>query len=197
MKKNKELPHIIYAKARRRIRTGDLISFKPCFQWYNPVSYLSLLNALTNKNHIGHSAMAVWIGKTLCCVQMDSTSLRMIPLSIYADAWPGKMIVSRALVPRGFHRMKAGWEMISIIEKKYGWIRIALLGFARTITGGKWYPVDKNDTARSCWPPVCSEAYSRAMRLAGFDPCPNRSDCRTEPHHLFESEKLKPLFVIV
>jgi hypothetical protein len=186
-----------YAEVRSKIRSGDLLSFHPCFAWYNPFTYLSVLIGLTNKNRISHSAMACWIGKSLCCLQMDSTSMRIVPLSLYADAYPGKIVVSRALVPRGFRRDKATSRMLEIVETQYGWARVAILAFSRTITGGKWYPVDKNDKAKSPWPKVCSEAYSCAMRRSGFDPCPDRADHRTEPHHLYESPQCRPMFTLI
>jgi hypothetical protein len=122
----------------------------------------------------------------------------MVLLSKYVKRWPGKIVVSRALVPVGFNRRKAAQTMVGITEKKYGWLRLLLLAFANTFTGGLLYPnVPNGDALDSPWPPVCSEAYSRAMRINGFDPYPERPDCRTEPRHLFESNRLRPLFILV
>jgi len=198
MVKQKTLPIALYSDARLKIRSGDLLSFRPCFIWYNPLSYLSLLIALTNRDRIVHSAMAAWWGDHLVCVQMQAASDRMVLLSEYVKRWPGKIIVSRALVPVGFNRKKAAQSMVGITEKKYGLVRLLLLAFANTLTGGLLYPnVSNADSDESKWPPVCSEAYSRAMRTNGFDPYPSRADSRTEPHHLFESNRLKPLFILV
>jgi hypothetical protein len=198
MVKHKPIREVAYSVARDHIRSGDLLSFKPCFIWYSPLSYFTLLVSLTNKDRIVHSAMACWWGEHLVCVQMQAAPDRMVLLSEYAKRWPGKIIVSRARVPLGFNRRKAAQTMVGITEKKYGWMRLLLLAFANTFTGGLLYPnVPNDDAMESKWPPVCSEAYSRAMRVNGFDPYPERPDCRTEPHHLFESKRLKPLFILV
>lgn len=189
---------MLYAKARRHIRSGDLLSFRPRCKWYFPWEYATWLIALTNPNRICHSAMAAWWGRNLMVVQMTSTPQRIVLLSEYVKRWPGKITVSRALVGPGFHCESAVSRMVKITERRYGWIRLALLGLANTFTGGLLWPnpID-DDTTVSNLPPVCSESYSRAMRLSGFDPCPNRPDSRTEPHHLFESPRLKPLFTLV
>ena len=129
-------------------------------------------------------------------VQMTSSPTRIVLLSEYVRNYPGKITVSRPLVNRGFKRLGAIDRMVRITEKPYGWMRILLLGLAHTLTGGLLWPNPGDDDSGSKWPPVCSEAYSRSMRLSGFDPCIGRDDSRTEPHHLFESKRMKALFTL-
>jgi hypothetical protein len=187
-----------YAKVRRSIRSGDLLSFNPRCVWYKPWSYITWLIALTNKYHICHSAMACWWEGNLLCVQMTSSKDRIVLLSEYVRLWPGKIIVSRPIHMGSCNIHKAIHTMVSITERPYGWIRLILLGWSNTLSGGLLWPnpIDKDDN-NSPIPPVCSEAYSRAMRLSGFDAVIERPDSRTEPHHLFESKKMKPLFRLV
>jgi hypothetical protein len=196
MKKRREVKRVPYAKAEDKIRTGDLLSFHPRCKWYQPWGWFTWLIALTNQYRICHSAMACWWDNNLLLVQMTSSPSRIILLSDVVKQWPGKIIVSR---PNGqFQEDYATSVMVRITEKSYGWVRLFLLGLSHTFTGGLLWPnpID-DDTAVSDLPPVCSESYSRAMRLAGFDPVEGRPDSKTEPHHLYESPKLKPLFVLV
>ena len=187
-----------YDDIRDDILSGDLLSFRPRCSWYRPWSYWTWLIALTNKSHICHSAMAAWWGENLMVVQMTADPNRIGLLSDYVKKWPGKITVSRAKVKRGFNRNYAVQEMVRITEKRYGWLRILFLGLTHTFTGGLLWPnPEDSDSVVSSLPPVCSESYSRAMRLSGFDPVIGRSDSRTEPHHLFESDRMKPMFTLV
>ena len=191
-----KLPRVEYWKAERQIQDGDLLSFHPRCRWYNPLGWFTWLIALTNKAHICHTAMAAWWDDELLAVQMTSVPTRIILLSDLVKQWPGKIVVSR---PKHIFRKKiAVREMVKITEKPYGWLRLLLLGFAHTFTGGILYPnVPDAQPESTKWPPVCSESYSRAMRLAGFKPCPDRADCYTEPHHLYESSRFRPMFTLV
>ena len=182
---------------RKQIRSGDLLSFRPCCNWYRPWSYWTWLIALTNKERICHTAMACWWGENLMVVQMTSSPTRIVLLSEYVKKYSGKIAVSRPLVKRGFKRLGAIDRMVRITEKPYGWMRILLLGLTHTFSGGLVWPNPADDDKGSKWPPVCSEAYSRSMRLSGFDPVIGRADSKTEPHHLFESPRMKPLFTLV
>jgi hypothetical protein len=198
MRSRFDIPSVRFEDAKDKIRSGDLLSFHPCFVWYSPITWFTWLIAFSNTHRISHSAMACWWGDKLMCVQMQAGSDRIVLLSDYVRKWPGKIIVSKAKVPYGFNRRKAAAEMVAVTDKQYGWLRLLVLGFCNTFTGRWLYPNVSNDQAEiTKWPPVCSEAYSRIMRLNGFDPTPERPDCRTEPHHLYESQKMKPLFVLV
>jgi hypothetical protein len=193
----KSLEKIALRYASRKIRNGDLLSFQPTCKWYKPWTLWTWLIAIENDAHICHSAMAAWLEGELCCVQMDSAKDRIVILDSYVRRWPGSIIVSRALVPKGFNRRHAVRRMLAMTIRPYGWMRIIVLAFSRTITGRLLYPGMSKDCEKSKYPPICSEAYSRAMRLEGFDPIPGRADYRTEPHHLYESNKFKPLFILI
>jgi len=190
------LKQVTYEKAEGKINNGDLLSFHPRCKWWQPWSWFPWLIAFTNKYRICHSAMACKWCDNLLVVQMTSSPDRIVLLSDVVRKWPGKIIVSRPL--GNFNRVDAINTMVRITEKPYGWVRLFLLGLSHTFTGGLLWPnpID-DDTAVSDLPPVCSESYSRAMRLAGFDPCLKRPDSKTEPHHLFESDLMKPLFILV
>jgi hypothetical protein len=145
--------------------------------------------------------MAGWWEGHLMCVQMTADPDRTTLLSEYVKKWPGCIAVSRPRYGYSLHtEFKTSWDaldnMIQITKKPYGWIRILALGFAHTFTGGRFYPNVPNGEETK-WPPVCSESYSRAMRLSGMDLVPERPDCRTEPYHLFTAKLLKPMFVLV
>jgi hypothetical protein len=153
--------------------------------------------AMFNKNRICHTAMAGWWYGHLIVVQMTSTPDRIVLLSDYVKKYPGKIIVSRPVFMKRETGTSALQNMIAATEKRYGWLRLLLLGLSHTFTGGKLFPRTGDDSQDSKWPPICSEAYSQSMRLAGFDPCKGIEDGRTEPHHLFESVRMKPLFILV
>ena len=197
MRKRREIPVRSYREVRKEIRSGDLLSYRPCCSWYRPWSYWTWLIALTNKYRISHTAMACWWDKNLLVVQMTASPTRIVLLSEDVRNWPGKITVSRPLAGQGFKRLGAVDRMVRITEKPYGWMRILLLGLTHTLTGGLLWPNPGDDDKGSKWPPVCSEAYSRSMRLSGFDPVIGRADSRTEPHHLFESNRMKPLFTLI
>ena len=197
MDKKQEIAVARYGTVRDCIRSGDLLSFHPCCSWYRPWSYITWLIALTNRYHICHTAMAAWFGNNLMVVQMTASPTRIILLSTYVKNWPGKIIVSRPKISMDFSPSEAVDRMVKITERPYGWIRLLLLGFSHTFTGGMLYPnPPDSDNVESELPPVCSESYSRAMRLSGFDPVIDRPDSRTEPHHLFESPRFKKLFIL-
>ena len=192
----REPKKVSYSKVRSKIQTGDLLSFHPRCSWYRPWSYWTWLIALTNKYRICHSAMACWWDDNLLAVQMTADPQRIVLLSDVVRQWPGKLIVSRPTAR--FYSDEATNNMVRITEKPYGWIRILLLGLSHTFTGGLLWPnPSDNDQLETKLPPVCSESYSRAMRLSGFDPCPKLPDSRTEPHHLYESPRMKPLYVLM
>jgi hypothetical protein len=197
MRREKSIKRVEYSSVRKRIRSGDLLSFKPRCSILRPWSYWTWLIALTNKGHHCHSAMAAWWGENLMCVQMTASPDRIVLLSDYVKKWPGTITVSRPLVPRSFRRKEAVDRMVRITERPYGWVRLFVLGFAHTFTGNLLYPNAADDDQKSKWPPVCSESYSRSMRLSGFDPVLDRPDSRTEPNHLFESPRMRPLFTLM
>jgi hypothetical protein len=182
---------------QEHIHDGYLLSMLPTPVWYKPWTFWTMAVAMLNENRICHTAMAGWWYDHLIVVQMTSTPDRIVLLSDYVKKYPGKIIVSRPVFMRREVGTKALNNMIAITEKKYGWVRILLLGLSHTFTGGKLFPKTANDSRASCWPPVCSEAYSQSMREAGFDPCKGLEDSRTEPHHLFESVRMMPMFILV
>jgi hypothetical protein len=194
-----------YADARRHIRDGDLLSFRPrCTPWM-PWTYSTWLIALTNRHHICHSAMAAWWGDNLMCVQMTASPGRIVRLSELVRRWPGKITVSRAF-PKPtlnyqnavtFNRKKAVEVMVRIASRPYGWWRLLLMGLSHTLLGVHLFPPSENDWEKSKWPPVCSQSVSMATRAAGADPCQNVADRSTEPHDLYESEFYEPLYTMV
>ena len=198
MKKSPTVKRVPYSRARPLIKSGDLLSFRPRCSWYRPWSWITWLIALTNANHICHSAMAAWWGNNLLVVQMTSSPDRIVLLSDYVNKWPGHITVSRPITDYPECIPSAVERMVRITELPYGWMRLLVLGFAHTFTGGLLYPNVPDDKYQDTkWPPVCSESYSRCLRLAGFKPCPGKPDCRTEPNDLFESERLLKLFTLV
>jgi hypothetical protein len=195
-----------YADARRHIRDGDLLSFRPRCRWYMPWEYATWLIACTNRHHICHSAMAAWWGNNLMCVQMTSQDQRIVRLSALVCRWPGKITVSRAM-PSPTNRSKTGRHvydraravevMVRIASRPYGWWRLFLMGLSHTLLGAHICPQSENDWEKSKWPPVCSQSVAMATRAAGADPCPKLADRSTEPHNLYESKFYEPLYTLV
>jgi hypothetical protein len=195
-----ELPKVSYKKAEHLIHNGDMLSFKPRCVWWQPWYWFTWLIALRNKARVCHTGMAVWCNGNLLLVQMTSVQNRIQLLSEVVSRWPGKIIVSRPEKKYAEHWnvRKTIHEMVKITEKSYGWIRLTLLGITQTYTYGWLYPdISYSKRESTKWPPVCSESYSRAMRVGGFDVCPNKADCHTTPADLYESDRLTPLFVLV
>jgi hypothetical protein len=128
---------------------------------------------------------------------MTASSYRIVPLEDMVRQFPGKIAVSylRGSMSKK-KRYLASVYMVEIISQPYGWFRLMLLGLSHTLTLGWFYP-NSCDDYESPWPPVCSEAYAKAMRKAGYDPCPKLADSHTEPSDLFESKRFEPMYVLV
>ena len=182
---------IPYSEARRRIRDGDLLLFRPRGLIWRAI-------AVAGRSQYTHAAMAGWWNGRLMNVEMTSGGGRAQLLSNIVDRWPGVIDVYEANAERKHHfsRSRALGAMIGITGVPYGrWnlfraamIHMPLLRFL--------VPADMDDAEMSQWPPFCSMAVSMACRRAGVDPVPELADRMTEPADLARSLFFKYRFTL-
>jgi hypothetical protein len=170
--------HLNYADARREIRDGDLLLFRPRGLVWRAI-------AVAGRSDYTHAAMAGWWGDRLMNVEMTSGGGRSQLLSNIVEQWPGVIDVYQANAEhRRFSRRKALAAMIAITGKPYGkWnlFRASLyhMPFVRFMVSP-----DANDLETTPYPPFCSQAVSMACRAGGVDPVPDLADRLTEPADL-------------
>jgi len=170
-----------YAAARRAIRDGDLLLYRPrC--WY------TRLIAVAGRSEYVHAAMAAWWNRRLMNVEMTSGGGRAQLLSNLVERWPGAIDVYRANANhRRFSRQAAVEAMIAITGKRYGWFNLLKAStFHLPLLRFMVHP-DEDDGEESNLPPFCSQAVSLACRRGGVDPVPNLADRLTEPADLARS----------
>lgn len=167
-----------YAEARREIRDGDLLLFRPR-------GILCRALAVAGRSKYTHAAMAGWWGDRLMNVEMTSGGGRAQLLSNIVVRWPGVIDVYEAnAARRRFSRKKALAAMIAVTGKPYGrWnlfrASIYHLPLVRFLASP-----DANDLETTAWPPFCSQAVAMACRAGGVDPVPELADRLTEPGDL-------------
>jgi hypothetical protein len=170
-----------YADARRQIRDGDLLLYRPrC--WY------TRLIAVAGRSEYVHAAMAGWWNARLMNVEMTSGGGRAQLLSNIVEQWPGVIDVYRAnATRRKFSRAKALDAMKAITGKPYGKVNLCRAALMHMMVFRFLVQPDLNDLDATTWPPFCSEAIAIACRRGGVDPVPNLADRLTEPADLSRS----------
>ncbi len=193
----KEPLFVPYCDARRQIRGGDLLLFRPRgFVWR--------AIAVAGRSEYTHAAMAGWWSRRLMCVEMCSRGGRALLLSNIVRRWPGAIDVYRANASdtqqsgddtdlasgtRQFSRDAAVHAMIEITGRRYGWLNLFRAALLHLPLFRLFVAPDTDDTAESaaCHPPFCSQAVAMATRAGGVDPVPNLADRLTEPGDLSRS----------
>jgi hypothetical protein len=175
-------PNLVpYAAARRTIRDGDLLLYRPrC--WY------TRLIAVAGRSEYVHAALAAWWNRRLMNVEMTSGGGRAQLLSNLVERWPGVIDVYRAnACRRRFSRQAAVEAMIAVTGRQYGWLNLLKAAtFHSPFLRFMVHP-DEDDGEESNLPPFCSQAVSLACRRGGVDPVPNLADRLTEPADLSRS----------
>ena len=177
----KEPLFVPYCDARRKIRGGDLLLFRPRgFVWR--------AIAVAGRSEYTHAAMAGWWSRRLMCVEMCSRGGRALLLSNIVRRWPGAIDVYRAnATGQRFSRAAAVHAMIDITGRRYGWFNLFRAALLHLPLFRFLVAPETNDAADSAWPPFCSQAVAMATRAGGVDPVPNLADRLTEPGDLARS----------
>ena len=178
-------PHAIYngwyAETRKRIRSGDVLLYRPC-------NLLGRLIARLGRSEYSHAAMAAWWGERLMCLEsLQGVGGRAALLSHQVHRWPGIIDVYGPIVH--LDRAVVLEAMIGITGRRYGWwslLRAAVLHLpvARLLVR------PETDDAANGTLPFCSQAVAMAYRAAGLDLVPNLADRLTEPGDLARSADL-------
>ncbi len=153
---------VSYSAARRQIRDGDLLLFRPR-NWYTRAI------AVAGRSEYVHAAMAGWWNGRLMCVEMTNGGGRAQLLSNIVQRWPGACDVYRSKATRGHHfsRAKAMDAMIEITGKPYGRANLWRAALLHLPVFRFLVPPDMDDAESSPWPLFCSEAVSAACRRHG------------------------------
>ena len=177
----KEPRFVPYCDARRKIRDGDLLLFRPRgFVWR--------AIAVAGRSEYTHAAMAGWWSRRLMCVEMTAGGGRAQLLSNIVRRWPGVIDVYRAnATERRFSREKTLGRMIGITGLDYGWFNLFRAALLHLPLFRFFVSPETDDAGDSAWPPFCSQAVAMATRAGGVDPVPNLADRLTEPADLSRS----------
>jgi len=160
------------------LHSGDILLFRPS----SIICYVASLFAWSKYSHA--ALVSVEDGVVYCLEVREFLGGRKIALKEYLRWEPAGIEVWRLQNPPymtcGSHAVRAMQDFVGV---KYGWFHVILaivLRFVRAY-GGKC----ENH------PPFCSEAVSRAYRLAGCDLRPDMPDRFTRPQDLANSPFLE------
>ncbi len=177
----KEPLFVPYCDARRKIRGGDLLLFRPR-------GFVCRAIAVAGRSEYTHAAMAGWWSRRLMYVEMCSRGGRALLLSNIVRRRPGAIDVYRAnATGQRFSRDAAVHAMIEITGRRYGWFNLFRAALLHLPLFRFLVAPETDDAADSDWPPFCSQAVAMATRAGGVDPVPNLADRLTEPGDLARS----------
>jgi len=182
----KEILPVSYRDARRKIRGGDLLLFRPR-------GFISQAIAVAGRSEYTHAAMAGWWNGRLMCVEMCARGGRARLLSNVVRRSPGTIDVYQAGsalnagAAGSFSRRAAVRAMIDITGRRYGWFNLFRAALLHLPLLRFVVQPELDDAADDAWPPFCSQAVAAATRAGGVDPVPNLADRLTEPADLARS----------
>ena len=157
-----------YEAVRHLIYNGDLLLYRPA---NNPASEAI---AAGGESEYSHAAVAVRWGNTLMVLEMAFTGGRAVTLSSQVRKNPGCWDVYQ-LNPQHldeFDRGKMVEFMIRSTGTPYGWENFFTLCW-RKLPFVRLFVRPISDDKLNGSTLICSQAVSRACRLAGCDPCPS------------------------
>ena len=159
----------------QKLQTGDILLFRP-------TSIMGYLASLLTWSKYSHAAMIEVVnGITYCLEVREFLGGRRIELANYG----GRCEVWRLRdAPYNYFCENAAMQMYKFLGVEYGWCHVIA---AIALRGVRAYG------CKECkhHPPFCSEAVSRAYRLAGIDLQPDISDRFTLPGDLAGSPYLE------
>jgi len=181
-----------YPLARRKIRDGDLLLFRP------RRGLMGQLIAAAGRSEYSHAAMAAWWnGRLMCLETVQGRGGRAVLLSNLVREKPGRIDVFAAnATRRRFDRREAVAAMIGITGQCYGWWSLLWVALRHLPVVRLLVRPDTDDAANGSLP-FCSQAVARAYRAGGVDPVPNMADRVTEPGDLARSTFFRFRFTLV
>lgn len=196
------LRELSYQKARRWIRSGDLLLLRRGRWWPHR------LIAAGGRSLYVHAAMAAWWHQDLMCLEMVwGRGGRAVCLSHQVRRCPGRWDVY-TLQPVGSQkvdRLLAVRAMRRLTGTPYGWQALVRLIW-RHLPMVRWLlppPAEDPPIVLADQPPLplepmfCSQAVVWAYRLTGVDPVPNLPDRLTEPGDLARSPLFRYRFTLL
>ena len=187
-----EVKGVSYPLARRKIRDGDLLLFRP------RRGRIGRLIAKAGRSEYSHAAMAAWWnGRLMCLETLQGRGGRAVLLSNLVQENPGRIDVY-AIAPRRkpFDRAAAVEAMIEITGRPYGWWSVMLVALLHMPVVRLLTRPNTDDTANGSLP-FCSQAYAKAFRAGGIDPVPRLADRQTEPGDLARSSLFRYRFTLL
>jgi len=197
------LRQVPYSKARRWIRSGDLLLLRRGRSWTHR------LIAAGGRSLYVHAAMAAWWNRDLMCLEMVqwrggravclSHQVALCPgrWDVYTLTPVGRESVDRTLAVRAMKRLtgtpygwKALWRVICRHLPLVRWLVAPPTEDPEVVSVGGLPPMP---TA----PMFCSQAVAWAYRAAGVDPAANLPDRLTEPGDLARSPLFRYRFTLM
>ncbi|HOM17565.1 MAG TPA: hypothetical protein PLQ00_09565 [Thermoguttaceae bacterium] len=197
------LRQVPYSKARRWIRSGDLLLLRRGRSWTHR------LIAAGGRSLYVHAAMAAWWNRDLMCLEMVqwrggravclSHQVALCPgrWDVYTLTPVGRESVDRTLAVRAMKRLtgtpygwKALWRVICRHLPLVRWLVAPPTEDPEVVSAGGLPPMP---TA----PMFCSQAVAWAYRAAGVDPAANLPDRLTEPGDLARSPLFRYRFTLM
>jgi len=194
---------IPYSKARRQIRSGDLLLLRRGRNWAHR------LIAAGGRTVYVHAAMAAWWNQDLMCLEMVwwrggravclSHQVARCPgrWDVYALRPVGQQQVDRSLAVRAMRRLTGtpyGWKALGRVIVRHWpvlrWLLPPPTEDPPVLVAGALPPMPLE-------PMFCSQAVVWAYRLAGADPTPNLPDRLTEPGDLARSPLFRYRFTLL
>jgi len=171
-----------YPLARRKIRDGDLLLFRP------KRGLMGWLITAAGRSEYSHATMAAWWnGRLMCLETVQGRGGRAVLLSNLVRKRAGRIDVFAAnATRRRFDRRAAVAAMIGITGQRYGWWSLLWVALRHLPVVRLFVRPDTDDAANGSLP-FCSQAVARACRAGGVDPVPNMADRVTEPGDLARS----------
>lgn len=190
-----------YSKARRQIRDGDLLLWRPTSVWG------WLIARLSGSEHC-HAAKAARVSVSATrsvLVSIETAEGKggtAQPLSEQVERYPGKIDVYETN-PDGIwqHYDRAAsveWSWRHVPGRPYGMRSLLWLACSYVIGLRVFVRPDADDESNGTKPPHCSGACSMADRIAGgVDPVPGRADLATSPGDLERSPFYRFRFTLI
>jgi hypothetical protein len=181
-----------YDSVRHLIYNGDLLLCRPSD---DPIKKAI---AAGGRSEYSHAAIAARWGDTLMCLEMAFTGGRAVTLSSQVLQARGRWDVYQTNPDHleSFDRQKLVEIMIRATGTPYGWGNFFNLCWRKLPLVRLCVKPIADDTTNGT-NLICSQAVSRACRLAGFDPVPELPDSLTEPGDLARSPFFKYRFSLV
>jgi hypothetical protein len=183
--------HVLYPTTREKILDGDLLLFRR-----QKPSLVGRLITVAGRSIYSHVGMAAWWrGRLMCLDTLQFHGGRAVALSHLVDDAPGRIDVYR-ISRRHFDRVIAVQSMIEVTGRRYGWRSILRTSLVH-LPVVRFFAQPSLDDRLNGSLPMCSQAVSRACRLAGVDLVPNLADAQTEPGDVARSAACRYLLTLI